>query len=78
MENPTSKKEKVIIIPRPPRSANPELVPVDTPCPPCPEQVANQAGPHDAPGTQLEPGVGPLNNQVTGPAEGLVGVPKED
>lgn len=69
---------KVIIIPRPPRSANPELVPIE-PVADASDEVEAEAGEviPETPITALEgPGIGPMNNQVEGPAQGLAGEPK--
>lgn len=62
---------KVIIIPRPPRSSNPELAPIDNPV-----EADSLADPLRSPGRPIgavNPGCGPLNNAVEGPAETLAG-----
>lgn len=74
-ENPS----KVIIIPRPPRSNNQQWVPVNP---------ANQAVTAEPAGEAIDsaavspefvdPGIGPMNNQVEGPATSLAGVPKNE
>lgn len=68
---------KVIIIPRPPRSLNHGLVPIE-PADEAEEAVEEEeteaVDPIAAP---EEPGFEPLNNQVQGPAQGLAGVPKK-
>ena len=65
-ENPS----KVIVIPRPPRSANPDLVPINN----NPTAAAEPAAPRQ-PLEAVDPGCDPMNNQVTGPEEGLTGLP---
>ena len=73
-ENPS----KVIIIPRPPVAANAQCAPAAEAACAAPEAAAPEApAPAPAPGF-VEPGAGPMNNQVQGPAEGLAGVPKEE
>ena len=73
-ENPS----KVVIIPRPPRCAKPELTPIDQAEPAAAAQNANPAALNHA----ILPG-DPLNNQVEGPDEGqgpdegLAGEPEE-
>ena len=67
-ENPS----KVVIVPRPPRSAKPELTPIDQAEPAAAAQNANPAALNHA----ILPGE-PLNNQVEGPDEGLAGEPEE-
>ena len=64
-ENPS----KVIVVPRPPRSANPDLVPIDNP------EAATAPGASRKPLEAVDPGCGPKNNQVMGPEEGLAGLP---
>lgn len=66
---------KVIIIPRPPRSSNPELTPIDNPV-----ESDSLADPLDRPNRPIQavaPGCGPLNNAVEGPAETLAGEEEE-
>lgn len=68
-ENPS----KVVIVPRPPRCAKPDLTPID--------QAAPSAAPQDSNPVALNhvvlPGE-PLNNQVEGPVEGLAGGSQEE
>lgn len=68
-ENPS----KVVIIPRPPRCAKPDLSPIDQAEPAATQQNAHPAAPNRVP---IAPGE-PLNNQVEGPDEGLAGEPEE-
>ena len=68
-ENPS----KVVIIPRPPRCAKPELTPIDQAAPSATQQNADPAVPNRA----ILPG-DPLNNQVEGPDGGLAGKKKEE
>ena len=77
MKKPKENPEKVIIIPRPPRASNQEWVPVT------PEDVATPAEADPAaqrvgPVAPVDPGCGPMHNQVEGPATGLAGVPSEE
>ena len=71
---------KVIIVPRPPRSANPELIPID----PVDAAEIEEAEVEEVETEQPEspaltdPGFGPLHNQVDGPALGLAGAPKPE
>ena len=67
---------KVIIIPRPPRSNNQEWVPL-TPEDAAQEEVDPSAQ-HVDPIIPVDPGFGPMNNQVEGPAAGLAGVPASE
>lgn len=71
MDNPTEKKEKVIINPRPPKSMNREMVPIK---PVCKEQSLEQ--PEEV--VPVNPDSKPLNNVVEAPAQGLAGVPAEE
>jgi len=68
-ENPS----KVVIVPRPPRCAKPDMTPID--------QAAPSAAPQNADPVALNhvvlPGE-PLNNQVEGPVEGLAGGSQEE
>ena len=66
---------KVIIIPRPPRSSNPELTPIDTPVES--DSLADPLEGLDRPIQAVAPGCGPLNNAVEGPAETLAGEEEE-
>lgn len=68
-ENPS----KVVIVPRPPRCAKPDLTPIDQAAPATTQQNADPAAPNRVP---IAPG-DPLNNQVEGPDEGLAGEPEE-
>ena len=68
-ENPS----KVVIIPRPPRCARPELTPIDQAAPAATQQNADPAAPNRA----ILPS-DPLNNQVEGPDEGLAGEPAKE
>ena len=70
---------KVIIVPRPPRSANPELVPIDTA-----EVVDTEAAEEEleeaaeAEASEIIASeIEPMNNQVTGPSQGLAGLAKK-
>jgi hypothetical protein len=66
---------KVIVIPRPPRQANQELRhlnPVDAPSE---EEDVEQPDPNKPAVEAIDPGCGPMNNQVEGPAQGLAGAP---
>ena len=82
---------KVIIVPRPPRQMNPELVPLE---PVVKEaeaeaeaeiaeeaaeaEIAEEAACQPAPNAAVAgPGFGPMNNQVQGPAQGLAGLAKK-
>ena len=66
---------KVIIIPRPPRSSNPELTPIDTPVES--DSLADPLEGLDRPIQAVDPGCGPLNNEVESPAETLAGEEEE-
>ena len=71
---------KVIVVPRPPRSANPDLVPIDTPVDADPVEADPLADPLEGPNRPIQavdPGCGPLNNEVEGPAETLAGEEEE-
>lgn len=68
-ENPS----KVVIVPRPPRCAKPDLTPIDQAAPATTQQNADSAEVNRA----ILPG-DPLNNQVEGPGEGLAGKPAEE
>lgn len=63
---------KVIVVPRPPRQANQELRPINGAAP---SPDAGDPELTNAPIDVIDPGCGPLNNQVEGPAQGLAGVP---
>ena len=69
-ENPS----KVVIIPRPPRCANPGTTVIDSSAPVVSQQTAEPAAPCQQP---VAPG-NPLNNQVEGPTEGLAGATAEE
>jgi len=61
---------KVIVIPRPPRQANQELRPLN------PVDAPSEEEDEEQPAVEaIDPGCGPMNNQVEGPAAGLAGVP---
>lgn len=64
-ENPS----KVVVVPRPPRSANPDLVPINNP------EATAEPGASRQPIEAVDSGCGPMNNQVTGPEDGLAGLP---
>ena len=68
-ENPS----KVVIIPRPPRCAKPDLTPIDQAAPATTQQNADSVEVNRA----ILPG-DPLNNQVEGPDKGLAGEPAEE
>jgi hypothetical protein len=68
-ENPS----KVVIVPRPPRCAKPDLTPIDQAAPATTQQNADSSEVNRA----ILPG-DPLNNQVEGPGEGLAGKPAEE
>ena len=78
MEIKKEDPSKVIIVPRPPRSMDPELVPLDpADAAENVEEVEEEEVTPVTPTTPLEnPGVDPKNTQVEGPAAGLAGVPK--
>ena len=67
-ENPS----KVVIIPHPPRCANPGTTPIDSSAPVISQKDATV--PDQQP---VAPG-NPLNNQVEGPTEGLAGASPEE
>ena len=73
MEIKKEDPSKVVIIPRPPRCASPEMVPIDANAPVTAQPNASQVAPDNAPVAPAKP----LNNQVEGPAEGLAGTPAE-
>lgn len=85
MEIKKEDPSKVIIVPRPPRSMDPELVPLepaDAAENVAEEEVEEEEVTPVTPTTALEnPGFDPKNNQVEGPAAGLaggpVGIPKK-
>lgn len=75
MEIKKEDPSKVIIVPRPPRSMNGELVPLDPADVPEnveEEEVEVEEEQNESPAL-VDPGFGPLHNQVEGPAEGLAG-----
>ena len=73
---------KVIIVPRPPRSINPDLVPLEPIAKEAEEDsaaVAAEEASLPASNTPVAvPDAGPLNNQVQGPAQGLAGFAKKN
>ena len=66
---------KVIVIPRPPRQANQELRPLNPVDAPSEEEDEEQPDPNKPAVEAIDPGCGPMNNQVEGPAQGLAGAP---
>ena len=66
---------KVIVIPRPPRHANQELRPLNPVDAPSEEEDVEQPDPNKPAVEAIDPGCGPMNNQVEGPAQGLAGAP---
>ena len=66
---------KVIVVPRPPRSTNPELTPIDNPVES--DFLADPLESPNRPIQAVDPGCGPLNNVVEGPAETLAGDEEE-
>ena len=70
---------KVIIVPRPPREMNANLVPLE---PENAEAVEAEAEEEEVAQEESPvvagPGFEPMNNQVEGPALGLAGVPKAE
>ena len=76
MDKPTEKKEKVIIIPSPPRSSFEQWVPV-TPEDAEAHEAAQTPRP-DEPVAPIVPDAGPVHNVVEGPAQGLAGAPAEE
>ena len=77
MDKLTQKKENAIITPRPPRSANPDLVPIE-PVGPDITVGPDVAAMHQEPMPPVAPGSCPMNNVVEGPAQGLAGVPAQE
>ena len=75
---------KVIIVPRPPREMNANLVPLEPENAEAVEAEAVEAEAEEEEVAQEEspvvagPGFEPMNNQVEGPALGLAGVPKAE
>lgn len=70
---------KVIIVPRPPRQMNPELVPlepVDVAEPEAAEEAEEVAQAEAEASEMIAPEISPMNNQVEGPAQGLAGIAK--
>ena len=65
---------KVIVIPRPPRSANQELRPINPLDAASEEEDVDLSDPIKPAVEAIDPGCNPLNNQVEGPAAGLAGV----
>ena len=61
---------KVIVIPRPPRSADQGMVPAENPDAVDTDEIEVEQ--EQAPLEAIDPGC-PLNNQVEGPAQGLAG-----
>lgn len=74
MEPKKETPSKVVIIPRPPRCANPDKAPIDSCAPAATQQNANPAEPNHVPVAPADP----VNNQVEGPTEGLAGAPAEE
>ena len=66
---------KVIVVPRPPRSANPDLTPIETPVEA--NSLADPLEGANRPIDAVDPGCGPLNNEVVGPDEALAGEEEE-
>lgn len=66
---------KVIVIPRPPRQANQELRPLNPVDAPSEEEDEEQPDLNKPAVEAIDPGCGPMNNQVEGPAAGLAGAP---
>lgn len=66
---------KVIVIPRPPRQANQELRPLNPVDAPSEEEDEEQPESNKPAVEAIDPGCGPMNNQVEGPAQGLAGAP---
>ena len=65
---------KVIVVPRPPRSLNHEMEPLNPVDTADEEVVAEQPEAHNRPTVEaIDPGCGPMKNQVEGPAAGLAG-----
>ena len=82
MEIKKEDPSKVIIVPRPPRSANPELIPIDPVDAPATEEAEVEVEEVETEQPEspalTDPGFGPLHNQVDGPALGLAGAPKPE
>lgn len=74
MEPKKETPSKVVIIPRPPRCANPDLTPIESNAPSATQQNANPAPVNRE--TITPPA--PLNNQVEGPTEGLASATQEE
>ena len=75
MEIKREDPSKVIIIPRPPRSMEHDMVPIQ----PAGETAEVEDGqtPPTPPAAVEGSGNDPLNNQVQGPAQGLAGAPQK-
>lgn len=70
---------KVIVIPRPPRSLNHEMEPLNPVDTADEEVVAELPEAHNRPTVEaIDPGCGPMKNQVEGPAQGLAGEAEEE
>ena len=70
---------KVIIVPRPPRQMNPDLVPlepVDTEAVPAEEEAVEEEAAQAEASEIIAPEIEPMNNQVTAPGLGLAGLKK--
>ena len=74
MEIKKEDPSKVVIIPRPPRCASPDLAPINASAPAATQQNANPAEPNHVPVAPSNP----PKNQVEGPTEGLAGAPAEE
>ena len=69
---------KVIIVPRPPRQMNPDLVPLepaDVADPEAAEEEMEEVAETEV-SEIIAPEIEPMNNQVTGPGMGLAGIKK--
>ena len=58
MKNKKEDPSKVIVVPRPPRSANPDLIPIDVPAADL-DEVMVERGQNQAPVEMVDPGCGP-------------------
>ena len=70
---------KVIIVPRPPRQMNPDLVPLepaDVVEPEAAEEAEEVAQAEAEASEMIAPEISPMNNQVEGPGQGLAGIAK--